>query len=74
MSYACVIVAILSAWFFYQWMSNKYALEKCKYTLKNGGGASSDYYDDSSSPMYGGSSSGGNKHKPEKHQRTDAKH
>lgn len=63
MSYACVIVAILSAWFFYQWMSNKYKLEKCKY---NGGSSVSSSDDYGSSPMYGGSSAGGAR-QPEKH-------
>lgn len=60
-SYPCLIVGILTAWFYYQWMEVKWKYEKCH---RGYGSSSSDSY---GSPMMGSSSGGSSSPKKEKH-------
>lgn len=61
-SYPCLLIGLISAWFYYQWMQYKWKFEKCHLGGGGGGGSStSDYYDDV------GGSSGGSTPAKEKH-------
>ena len=60
-SYPCLLIGLISAWFYYQWMQYKWKFEKCHTGSGGGGSSTSDYYDDV------GGSSGGSTPAKEKH-------